>query len=129
MESNVYYIVTTARFLLLAGHVKCSVHFLAYFRSTGIFFFHITQFITRLVFISDFKQEFSMHFCILNTCELSRSFLPPWSERPKNIYWEIISRSSSFRNFIAVFSFFVYLCYKHTPQLSFVLNSLPTPYP
>jgi len=42
-----------------------------------------------------FKQEFSIHFCLLNSCCVSRSFRILWFDHPKTICWKNVSRSFS----------------------------------
>jgi hypothetical protein len=128
MESIFYYRLTTALFMFPSVLDRCSVLLPAYFRSTAIFFFHIDQFITRLLFLSDFQSNLFNNFCLLNTRHFSRSFLPPWSDQTKNICWGKNLWVFFILKFVAAFSFFGYHCYKFTPRHRLVLHNLPIPY-
>jgi hypothetical protein len=100
MESNIYYCWTTVRFFFFSAPDKCSLPLPAYYRSTGVFSFHVSQFITRFVFVSDIQARFFNTFCLPNTRHVSRSFLPPWSDHPKTISWGKVSLISSLLNLL-----------------------------
>jgi len=53
-----------------------------------------------MFFFQIFKQGFSLHFCLLNTWQISYSFLPPWSDHPKTLCWGKASWSSSLWNLL-----------------------------
>jgi hypothetical protein len=63
-------------FLVLSGLDKCNVPLPAYFISTGILFFHVSQFITPLFFYI-FKKDYSIFIFVPKKCHVYRSFLPP----------------------------------------------------
>ena len=68
--------------------------------SVEYFTFLYPNLLQVLFFFQFFKQEFPIHFCLLNTCQDSIAFLPLWSDHPKTICWRKVSCSSSLWNLL-----------------------------